>query len=142
MSHCNFKLAAFLEFRSTCQWNNEALILMPGELWEETKRFVFPWMFNLQKRITIGDQSGTCYYCFNNFIIIQWIESWKIWCVHIQIDSHDCKNANRSSDRTWSYSYRIYSKQKGKTNINITDGISMDYLWINDKYKDNNKYII
>lgn len=54
MSHCNFKLAAFLAFHFTCQGNNEALILMPAELWEETKRFVFPRIFNLQKRTATG----------------------------------------------------------------------------------------
>ena len=29
---------------------------------------------------------------------------------------------------------RIYGKWNGKMNIHITDDISMDYLWINDKY--------
>lgn len=52
MSHCNFKLAVFLEFHFTCQGNNEALILMPAKLWEDTMRFVFLQILNVQKTTT------------------------------------------------------------------------------------------
>lgn len=52
----------------------------------------------------------------------------------MKTDADDCKNDNRSSNRTRSYSYRLYSKPKSKTNKNVIDGISVDYLWINNKY--------
>lgn len=105
MSHCNFKLAAFLEFHFSFQGNNEALVLMPTEeLWEETKRFVFPWILSAEEN-NYSDQSDMYYHYFNNSIIIQLIKSWKIWCVHIKTDSYDYKNANRSLNRTKSYIY-------------------------------------
>lgn len=41
MSHCNFKLAAFLQFHFTCPGNNEIFILMPVKLWEELRDLCF-----------------------------------------------------------------------------------------------------
>lgn len=41
MSHCNFKLAVFLQFHFTCPGNNEIFILMPVKLWEELRDLCF-----------------------------------------------------------------------------------------------------
>lgn len=87
--------------------------------------------FNLQKRTTTVTKAV---HVTIILIFIQLTESWKIWGVHIKNDADDCKSANWSSNRTRSYSYRLYSKQKSKNNKDVIDGIAVDCLWINNKY--------